>query len=138
MSGREWRLNQLFAMFPDVQRGTDRMLRCLRRTSGEGRWISDTGGVRRSVRVAVTARPSSEFVLRLTKSTGLDPDLVRGLFEGTIACNDPPWQCTLECTSAETSGPPPHLLREAAALAVQDVVRGGGWEVVGSPGDHVA
>jgi len=36
MSGREWRLDQLFCHFPDVTRGTDRVLRCLWRTSGEG------------------------------------------------------------------------------------------------------
>lgn len=30
------------------------------------------------------------------------------------------------------------MVREAASLAVQDLVRGGGWEAVGGPGDHVA
>jgi len=29
-------------------------------------------------------------------------------------------------------------VRTAATLAVQDLVGGGGWEAVGSPGDHVA
>jgi len=149
-SGTEWQLDQLFAMFPDVSRGTDRMLRCLWRTSGEGRCIREKAGVRVSAIVLLTARPGDRFVLRLTNTLptplsgsdreSIESELLRGILEGTVNCEDPPWRCQLECSSvtwspADDGGT---LVRTAATLAVQDLVGGGGWEAVGSPGDHVA
>ena len=149
-SGAGWQLDDLFAMFPDVSRGTDRVLRCLWRTSGEGRCIKEEAGVRRWSTVSLSARPGDGFVLRLTHSWPASlgaPDrqafqlaLLRGILEGTVNCEDPPWECHLECSAVDwspTAGAEA-LVRAAAALAVQDLVRGGGWEAVGSPGDHVA
>ena len=150
MKAREWRLDELLAMFPELSRGTRRVLRCLWRTSGEGRSIRDRAGVKVSATVSLTARPAQQFSFRLTsqwpkglgptETHSLESELLRGILEGTVACEDPPWRCTLECTglalaSVENAGP---LLREAASLAVQDLVQGGGWEATGSPGDHVA
>ena len=149
-SGPGWQLDDLFAMFPDVSRGTDRVLRCLWRTSSEGRCIEEKGGVRRWSTVSLSATPGDGFVLRLTHSWPASlgaPDrraiqlaLLRGILEGTVNCEDPPWQCQLECSSVDWSptGGAETLVRVAAGLAVQDLVRGGGWEAVGSPGDHVA
>jgi hypothetical protein len=149
-SGAVWQLDELFAMFPDVSRGTDRVLRCLWRTSGEGRYIKEQTGVRRWSTVSLSARPGDRFVLRLTHTwpTSLDgPNrqaiqsaLLRGILEGTVDCEDPPWRCHLECSSVawNPAEQGETLVRAAAALAVQDLVRGGGWEAVGSPGDHVA
>jgi hypothetical protein len=149
-SGTEWQLDQLFAMFPDVSRGTDRMLRCLWRTTGEGRCIKERAGVRLSAAVSLTARPGARFVLRLTNTwpsvlaaadrQSIESELLRGILEGTVSCEDPPWRCQLECSSVSWSpvGQGGMLVRTAAALAVQDLVGGGGWEAVGSPGDHVA
>ena len=149
-SGAGWQLDELFAMFPDVSRGTDRVLRCLWRTSGEGRCIKDEGGVRRWSTVSLSARPGDGFVLRLTHpwppSLGgrdrqaIQSALLRGILEGTVDCDDPPWRCHLECSSVDWSPAEQgeELVRVAASLAVQDLVRGGGWEAVGSPGDHVA
>jgi hypothetical protein len=150
MSGREWQLDQLFSMFPDVTRGTDRMLQCLWRTSGEGRCIKDQAGARRSACVSLTAKPGDRFVVRLANTwpdsisasdkQSLESELLRGILEGTIRCEDPPWKCQLECSAVEwlPAGQRPTLVREAASLAVEDLVRGGGWEAVGAPGDHVA
>jgi hypothetical protein len=150
MSGREWRLDELFFMFPDVSRGTDRVLRCLWRTSGEGRCVKDQAGARRWASVPVTAKPDDRFVLRFTNTwpDSISPTdkptfesaLLRGIWEGTVSCDDPPWKCQLECSSVECvpSEQGQTLVRAAASLAVQDLVRGGGWEAVGSPGDHVA
>ena len=149
-SAAGWHLDDLFAMFPDVSRGTDRVLRCLWRTSGEGRCIKEEAGVRRWSTVSLSARPGDQFVLRLTHSWPVSlgaPDrqaiqlaLLRGILEGTVNCEDPPWQCHLECSAVDWSptGGAATLVRAAAALAIQDLVRGGGWEAVGSPGDHVA
>lgn len=145
-----WQLDELFAMFPDVSRGTDRVLRCLWRTSGEGRCITEEGGVRRWSTVSLRATPGDRFVLRLAHAwpTSLDARdrravqsaLLRGILEGTVDCEDPPWRCHLECSSVDWSPAEQGeaLVRVAASLAVQDLVRGGGWEAVGSPGDHVA
>ena len=150
MSGREWRLDELLSMFPDVSRGTDRVLRCLWRTSGEGRCVKDHAGARRWANVVLSAKPGDWFVLRLTNTwpdslsspdkQAFESALLRGILEGTVNCDDPPWKCHLECSSVECvpaeQGQP--LVRAAASLAVEDLVRGGGWEAVGSPGDHVA
>ena len=150
MSAREWQLDQLFAMFPEVFRGTDRVLRCLWRTSGEGRCIKEGAGARRYASVSLTARPADRFVVRFTNTwpdsisaadrQAFESQLLRGILEGTVTCEDPPWECQLECGSVEwfPADQEPTLVREAASLAVQDLVRGGGWEAVGSPGDHVA
>lgn len=149
-SAAGWHLDDLFAMFPDVSRGTDRVLRCLWRTSGEGRCIKEEADVRCWSTVSLSARPAGQFVLRLTHSWPVSlgaPDrqaiqlaLLRGILEGTVNCEDPPWQCHLECSAVDWSptGGAATLVRAAAALAIQDLVRGGGWEAVGSPGDHVA
>jgi hypothetical protein len=145
-----WRLDDLFAMFPDVFRGTDRILRCQWRVSGQGRSITEKAGVRRSAEVTLTAFPANEFLLLLKHSwpQGLpDADrslveaaLLRGIFEGTARCEDPPWQCRLECTDLKLLPGLKALpvLQIAAHLAVQELVQGGGWEAAGSPGDHVA
>jgi hypothetical protein len=137
-------------MFPDVSRGTDRILRCLWPTSGEGRCIKDQAGARRSASVVVTAKPGDQFVLRfghtwpdsisLADKQTFESALLRGILEGTVSCEDPPWKCQLECSSVECvpAERGQTLIRVAASLAVQDLVRGGGWEAVGSPGDHVA
>jgi hypothetical protein len=126
------------------------MLRCLWRTSGEGRCIREKAGVRLLARVSLIARPGDRFVLRLTntwpKSLGsterqtVESELLRGILEGTVSCEDPPWRCQLECTSVDWSPSEPDgtLVRAAASLAIHDLVGGGGWEAVGSPGDHVA
>jgi hypothetical protein len=98
----------------------------------------------------LTATPGDEFVLRFTNRWPeslsaadrqmVESELLRGILEGTVNCEDPPWNCHLECSSVEwdPTKQGPDLVRVAAALAVQDLVRGGGWEAVGSPGDHVA
>jgi hypothetical protein len=150
MKAREWRLDDLLAMFPKLSRGTRRVLRCLWRTSGEGRSIRERGGVKVSACVSLSAMPASDFSFRVacpwpnelgpTEMQALESELLRGILEGTVTCEDPPWQCRLECTSldvtsAEHAGP---LVRQAASLAVQDLVQGGGWEATGGPGDHVA
>jgi len=67
-SAAGWHLDDLFAMFPDVSRGTDRVLRCLWRTSGEGRCIKEEADVRCWSTVSLSARPAGQFVLRLTHS----------------------------------------------------------------------
>jgi hypothetical protein len=137
-------------MFPELSRGTDRVLKCLWRTTGEGQCVVDTAGVRRSVVVRLSARPGSGFALQLghtwpssvgpTDKHVLESELLCGILEGTVSCEDPPWACHIECDSVAWSPGEEHptLLRSAASLAVQDLVRGGGWEAVGSPGDHVA
>lgn len=75
-----------------------------------------------------------------TDKQDLESELLRGILEGTITCEDPPWMCQLECSAVEwlPAEQRPTLVREAAALAVEDLVHGGGWEAVGAPGDHVA
>src|SRR5687767_4359883 len=98
-------------MFPDVSRGTRRVLRCRWPTSGEGRCIKEKGGLLRWARVVLTARPAERFLLRLTQrwpeSLGpsdlqaVESALVRGILEGTVRCEDPPWMCELECTAVE-------------------------------------
>jgi hypothetical protein len=149
-SATEWQLEELFARFPEVSRGTDRVLRCLWRISGEGRYVEEKAGVRLSATVSLTARPGQRFVLRLSNSWPkalcdsdrqvIESELLRGILEGTVACEDPPWRCQIECSSVDWSpaGQGGTLVRAAASLAVQDLVKGGGWEAVGSPGDHVA
>src|SRR5258708_13131400 len=100
MSGREWQLDQLFSMFPDVTRGTDRMLRCLWRTSGAGRCVKDQAGARRSASVSLTAKPGDLFVVRFTNTwpdsisasdkQSLESELLRGILEPTTTCAHPP------------------------------------------------
>jgi hypothetical protein len=150
VSGREWSLDDLFAVFPEVSRGTDRVLRCLWRTSGEGRYIKEHLGSRRWASVAVAARPSDRFCLRLTntwpaslttaETQVVETELLRGLLEGTVRCEDPPWRCHLECASVDWSpiDSARSLIRPAASQAVESLVAGGAWEAIGSPGDHVA
>jgi hypothetical protein len=98
----------------------------------------------------LTAKPGDRFVVRFTNTwpdsisatdkQNLEFELLRGILEGTIRCEDPPWKCQLECNAVEwlPARDGPTLVREAASLAVEDLVRGGGWEAVGAPGDHVA
>jgi hypothetical protein len=98
----------------------------------------------------LTAKPGDRFVVRLANTwpdsisasdrQSLESELLRGILEGTIRCEDPPWMCHLECSAVEwvPAEQRPTLVREAASLAVEDLVRGGGWEAVGAPGDHVA
>jgi hypothetical protein len=150
MSGNEWRLDDLFAKFPDVCRGTNRVLRCQWRVSGEGRAIKDKAGVRREATVSLAALPSDDFLLVLKHSWAselADADkqaaeaaLLRGIFEGTVGCEDPPWQCRLECTELKLVPGVEALpvLQMAARAAVQSLIQGGGWEAVGFPGNHVA
>jgi hypothetical protein len=150
VKSREWRLDDLLAMFPESSRGTRRVLRCLWRVTGEGRSTREVSGVTASAAVSLTARPADQFSFRLTcpwpKGLGLteahpvEAQLLRGILEGTVGCEDPPWRCRLECTSLDFSSleDAAPLVREAAFLAVQDLVQGGGWEATGGPGDHVA
>ena len=147
---REWLLGELLAMFPDSSRGTRRVLRCLWRTSGEGRAIRDKGGIRVSVTVSLTASPASQFAFRLSASwpKGLEPsekqafesELLHGIIQGTVECEDPPWLCRLECTrfAADPAEGAVSLIRVAAIGAVRALVEGGGWDATGGPGDHVA
>ena len=148
---REWLLDDLLAMFPDVSRGTRRVLRCLWKTSGQGRYVREREGNMVNASVSLTAQPSLEFRLRLTNewpkevsgpdARTLESELLRGILEGTIACEDPPWLCRIDCTAVDltqaTADSALHI-RIAAALAVRDLVEGGGWEATGGPGDHVA
>ena len=150
MKSREWRLDDLLAMFPESSRGTRRVLRCLWRTSGEGRSTREVDGVSASATVSLTARPADQFSFRLTcrwpkglaapEMHPLEAALLRGILEGTVACEDPPWRCRLECTGLEFSSleHAAPLVREAAFLAVRDLVQGGSWEATGGLGDHVA
>ena len=150
MSANEWQLDELLAMFPDVSRGTRRVLRCLWRTSGEGRCLKQEAGFKRAATVSLVASPATQFLLRLVnewpKGLGVaarravESELLQGILEGTISCEDPPWQCRLDCTVVEWF-PQEHgssLVRLAALAAVQDLVQGGAWEAIGGPGDHVA
>jgi hypothetical protein len=148
-AAREWRLDQLLDMFPDVSRGTDRMLRCLLPIAGSGRFIQDKAGVHISATVSLTATPADRFrlrcsypwprTLRAEQRKVIQSRLLRGILEGTIMCEDPPWRCHLECTGvAWFPKEGVAWVQEAASLAVQDLVERGAWEAVGGPGDNVA
>jgi hypothetical protein len=149
MSAREWRLDELFTMFPDVSRGTRRVLRCLAPARGQGSWIRAKQGVREHASVELRAEPSDEFLLRCLQEwpsspaeevAGLEQALLLGILEGAIRCDDPPWRCLLECAQVAFSPGPNAAIavRFAAANAVDSLLRDGRWEAVGGPGDHVA
>jgi hypothetical protein len=149
MTAKEWRLDQLFGLFPDISRGTRRMPGCVAPAKGEGTWVKGIKGTRQLAGVVLQASPARAFSFRCIQSwpetlradqiQALERGLLQGVLEGTVQCEDPPWACQLECTSVTlSSGATAMGVRTAARLAVQDLVHHGEWEAVGSPGDHVA
>lgn len=149
MALKEWRLHQLFELFPDITRGTRRVLRCVAPAHGHGKWVKDVESKRETADVKLRALPAVGFSVRSVEAwpemvppeaaEALERALLQGILEGTIQCDDPPWACRLECVGvALSSGAGETGLRVAARLAVEDLVHHGEWQAVGSPGDHVA
>lgn len=111
--------------------------------------MKEKAGLRLWATVSLTARPADQLLVRVShrwpnrwvppSGRRVESGLLRGILEGTVRCQDPPWRCQLECSAVEWLPEEGRILvREAAALAVQSLVQGGGWEAVGGPGDHVA
>ena len=147
---RNWTLAELLSMFPRADPYSEAVLRCVRASRGQGRFVKEVRNRERFADVTLQAWPAHTFSLACThewpegvsatEAEDLDRALLQGLVEGAYKAEQPPWRSSIVCTAVgyKTGLTNANAVRVAASLAVQDLVDHGEWVVDGSPPEDVA
>ena len=133
--------DRLTLLFPSLEWESPTVVRCIEQTRGDGRYINARGGRPRFGHVSVVCSPA--FVLTVThehhwpddvapkERAALDEGLLQGIMRGLTGGEYPAWLCAVR--TVDVGYMPGQTTRQtvqaAAALAVQDALRGASWRL---------
>ena len=133
--------DRLMSLFPAEAWDSPTVVRCVRETRGDGRYISANGKRRRFGHVTVVCSPA--FVLTVThehhwpetvapkERVALDHGLLAGIMAGLSSGEYPAWLCAV--AAVDVGYMPEQTTKQAvqaaAALAVRDALQRANWKL---------
>lgn len=148
MSGREWSLDELRARFPTLGGDTDRPVECSAPGRGEGAYFNRGDGERQGcARLELVVEPAEKLSIRFEHgwtaerervgAQELDDRILTGLCEALARGRASARFGRVVTRSIMDYGAnsTPVAFQVAAAMAVQDAIRRGGWDP-GDPADE--
>jgi hypothetical protein len=133
--------DRLTSLFPELEWDSATVVRCTKKTRGEGRYVKATGSRPLYGQVSIMCSPAFVLSVRLEhrwpatlspeERTSLDEGLLAGMMNGLTSEEYPAWLCAI--SSFKVTYVPEQTTRQAvqlaAAAAVQAALRRPNWRL---------
>lgn len=133
--------DRLTSLFPALEWDSPTVVRCTKRTSGNGRYFKAAGSSPRYSQVSIICSPA--FVLSVSlehawpdavspeERTALDDALLAGIMEGLTSEEYPAWLCAIRTVDVKyvPEQTTSQAVKAAVVLAIQDALRRRSWKL---------